>query len=64
MDCDGRNDGTTTRPANETCLQVNERWGQYGIERTKEFIGAPEGMMKHWWQDEEIQRVIDLEVMP
>ncbi len=54
----------STRPATETCLRVNQQWGQYGIGRTEEFIGTPEGMMRHWWSDEEIQRVIDLDVMP
>ena len=54
----------TTRPATETCLGVNQRWGQYGIQGTRDYIGSPEGMMKHWWGDEEIQKVIDLEVMP
>jgi len=54
----------TTRPATQTCLTVNERWGQYGIERTKGYTGAPVGMMKHWWSDEEIRKVMSLEVMP
>lgn len=54
----------STRPATETCLKVNKRWDEYGIERVGDYIGAPEGMMRSWWKDEEIQRVIDLEVMP
>lgn len=54
----------TTRPATETALKVNANWDSYGIERTKEYIGSPEGMMKHWWTDEEIQKVISLQVMP
>ena len=54
----------TTRPAYNTSLMVNQRWDKYGIDRTKEFIGSPEGMMRHWWSDEEIQKVMSLEVMP
>ena len=43
---------------------VNQRWEKYGIERTQDYIGSPEGMMRHWWSDEEIQKVMSLEVMP
>ena len=54
----------STRPATKTCLEVNRKWDSYGIKPTKEYMGSPEGMMRHWWTDEEIQRVIDLKVMP
>ena len=54
----------STRPASQICLDVNKKWDSYGIKPTKEYMGSPEGMMRHWWTDEEIQRVIDLKVMP
>jgi 3-polyprenyl-4-hydroxybenzoate decarboxylase len=54
----------STRPATETCLRVNERWSQFSINRTPEYIGSPEGMMRHWWSDEEIRKVISHKVLP
>ncbi len=54
----------TTRPATNTCLMVNQKWDKYGIDRTQEYIGSPEGMMRHWWSNEEIQKVMSLQVMP
>lgn len=54
----------STRPATETCLRVNGRWDQFNIRPTKEYIGSPEGMMRHWWTDEEIRKVLEHKVMP
>ncbi len=54
----------STRPATETCLRVNERWSQFSINRTPDYIGSPEGMMRHWWSDEEIRKVISHKVLP
>ncbi len=54
----------TTRPATQGCLDVNKKWDNYGIEPTKEYIGTSEGMMRHWWSDEEIEKVMSLKVMP
>ncbi len=54
----------STRPATETCLRVNQRWGQFDIRPTDDYIGSPEGMMRHWWSDEEIRKVLDRKVMP
>jgi UbiD family decarboxylase len=54
----------TTRPASQTCLNVNQRWSEFQIKPTKEYIGSPEGMMRHWWSDEEIRKVIERKVMP
>lgn len=54
----------TTRPATQICLDVNHRWNRYGINPTRDYIGSSEGMMRHWWSDEEIQKVMSLQVMP
>lgn len=54
----------STRPATETCLRVNSRWNQLNIQPTAKYIGSPEGMMRHWWSDEEIRKVIEHKVMP
>lgn len=54
----------STRPATETCLRVNHRWDQFDIRPTNNYIGSPEGMMRHWWSDEEIRKVIERKVMP
>jgi 4-hydroxy-3-polyprenylbenzoate decarboxylase len=54
----------STRPATETCLRVNGRWDQLDIHPTRHYIGSPEGMMRHWWRDEEIRKVLEHKVMP
>ena len=54
----------STRPATQTALDVNKRWDHYAINPTDEYIGQPEGMMRHWWSDEEIEKVMTLKVMP
>jgi UbiD family decarboxylase len=54
----------STRPATETCLRVNSRWNQLNIQPTAKYIGSPEGMMRHWWSDEEIRKLIEHKVMP
>jgi 4-hydroxy-3-polyprenylbenzoate decarboxylase len=54
----------STRPGTETCLRVNGRWDQFNIQPTKDYIGSPEGMMRHWWTDEEIRKVLEHKVMP
>jgi UbiD family decarboxylase len=52
---DGVNKGTpqkfppTTRPRQEVVELVNNRWGDYGIEPVRDYIGTPVGMMRHWW---------------
>jgi len=54
----------TTRPQTEIALKVHEEWDSYGIKPTPKFIGRPEGMMKHWWDSKEIQRLINHEIWP
>jgi len=54
----------TTRPMTQRALDVNRQWDQYGIAPTPKFIGRPEGMMKHWWNPEEIEKAMNLKVMP
>ena len=54
----------TSRPRSNTALEVNRRWEEYGIRPTRRYIGKPEGMFKHWWNDEEIIAARDLKVMP
>ena len=54
----------TTRPSTQTALDINKNWDDYGIKGTEEYIGTPNGMMKHWWSDEEIEKVMSLKVMP
>ncbi len=54
----------TTRPQNELALKVHEEWEKYAINPTEKYIGRPVGMMKHWWDPEEIKRVIRREILP
>ena len=54
----------TTRPMTQRAQQVNQQWDTYGIQPTQKFIGRPEGMMKHWWNPEEIEKAMNLKVMP
>ena len=54
----------TTRPMTERALLVNREWDKYGIRPTAKYIGRPEGMMKHWWNPEEIEKAMHLKVMP
>jgi UbiD family decarboxylase len=54
----------TTRPQTATAALVNERWERYGVRPVERYIGRPEGMFKHWWEPEEIERVRSLKVMP
>ena len=54
----------TTRPQTEIALKVHEEWDSYGIKPTPKFIGRPEGMMKHWWDSKEIQKLINHEIWP
>lgn len=54
----------TTRPRSDVALNVNRRWAELGIKPTEHYIGRPEGIFKHWWNDEEIIAARDLKVMP
>jgi 3-polyprenyl-4-hydroxybenzoate decarboxylase len=54
----------TTRPMTQRAQQVNQQWDKYGIQPTQKFIGRPEGMMKHWWNPDEIEKAMNLKVMP
>lgn len=54
----------TTRPQTELALKVNEEWNKYGVNPTARYIGRAEGMMKHWWNSEEIKRVLNREILP
>lgn len=54
----------TTRPQTAIAELVNERWEQYGIGPVDRYIGRPEGMFKHWWNPQEIEKVRSLKVMP
>jgi len=54
----------TTRPQTQTAVMVNEKWDKYGIAPTQRYIGRAEGMMKHWWNPEEIEKVMKLIVNP
>jgi len=47
-----------------SALNVNRRWAELGIKPTERYIGRPEGIFKHWWEDEAIIAARDLKVMP
>lgn len=54
----------STRPQTELALKVNEEWDKYRIKPTEKYIGRAVGMMSHWWDSEEIKRVITREILP
>ncbi|MFQ6672077.1 MAG: UbiD family decarboxylase, partial [Candidatus Tectimicrobiota bacterium] len=54
----------TTRPRTSMAARVNQEWDQYAVRPTEKYIGRPEGMMKHWWDPEEIEKAMTLKVIP
>lgn len=54
----------STRPRSDVALEVNRRWAELGIQPTEQYIGRPEGMFKHWWNEDEIEAARDLKVLP
>ena len=52
------------RPSPDMMRRVNERWPDLGVKPVKEYVGKPEGMFKHFWKPEMIDKVEQLEITP
>ncbi len=54
----------SSRPSTPLALRINEQWDSYGIAPAPHYQGKPQGMMKHWWDHNAIQQLIDGQIDP
>lgn len=52
------------RPSPDMMRRVNKRWASFGIKPAKDYSGSSEGMFKHFWDPEMIEKVERLEITP
>jgi hypothetical protein len=51
-----------SRPDPDTMASVNEKWEEYGILPTKEYIGKNVGVFHNWWTKEFIEGLKKLKI--